>query len=195
VSEVAAIILAAGQGTRFGSEPKLLASLEGVPLVRRVAEAALGAAVRPVIVVTGHRAAEVAAVLAGFDVRLVHNPLHGNGLSTSLQTGFAALPREPRAAIVLLADMPLITAPLIDGLVTAWREQGRPTALVPTVAGRRGNPVVLSRALEPEIGSLAGDIGAAALLRRRAGVVEWPVDGPGILQDVDTSEALSALER
>jgi molybdenum cofactor cytidylyltransferase len=69
------------------------------------------------------------------------------------------LPPHTKAAVVLLGDMPLIKASLIDTLVSAWRAMGEPAALVPTVNGQRGNPVVLSRDLEGLIEGLSGDAG------------------------------------
>jgi len=194
VSEVAAIVLAAGQGTRFGEEPKLLARFEGKPLVRWVAEAAVGSSARPVIAVTGHRAEDVEVVVRDLPVRAIRNPAFADGLAGSLKAGFSALPPEARAAIVLLADMPLVTAHMIDDLVSAWLEK-RPVALVPTVDGRRGNPVVLSRGLEEPIRGLAGDAGAASILRGHPDVREWPTANRAFLQDVDTTDALKALRR
>ncbi|WP_230530726.1 nucleotidyltransferase family protein [Microvirga roseola] len=193
MSDVAAIVLAAGRGTRFGSEPKLLAPLSDKPLVRHVAEAAVASSAQPVVAVTGHRAEEVEAALSDLSVRLVRNAAFAEGLSTSLRAGFSALPSHARAAIILLGDMPLVSAALIDTLVSAWREQGEPAALVPTLDGRRGNPVVLSLVLEDTIQGLSGDAGAGPLLRGRADVLEWPVEDPAILQDVDTAEELGRL--
>jgi molybdenum cofactor cytidylyltransferase len=192
-SDVAALVLAAGRGTRFGDEPKLLAMLRGKPLVRWVAEAALGSGARPVLVVTGHRADEVERALAGLAVAMVPNPAYADGLSTSLRAGFRALPPEAKAAVVLLGDMPLVGAPSIERLIEAWRDVGRPAALVPVTSGRRSNPAVLSRALAPEIMALEGDRGAAPLLRDRSDVVELPIEDSALLHDVDTPEALGQL--
>lgn len=193
MSEVAALVLAAGQGTRFGEEPKLLASFRGTSLVRRVAQAALGSCAAPVIVVTGHRADEIEAALADLAVEFARNPSYGEGLSTSLKAGFRALPKRSDAAIVLLGDMPLVRSGVIDRLVDAWRASGRPSALVPVSNGRRSNPVVLSRALAPEIMALKGDVGAGPLLRRRDDVVDYPLQDPALLQDVDTPDVLAGL--
>ncbi len=194
MSDVAAIVLAAGRGTRFGDEPKLLALLDGKPLVRHVAEAAAGTSVDPVLVVTGHRAAEVEAALAGLSLQFIRNPGYADGLSTSLKTGFAALPPGAQAAVVLLGDMPLVGVSLIEALVEAWLAT-RPAAVVPVHEGRRGNPVLLSRSLAPEIDGLSGDVGAGLVLRRRSDVLELPVDDPAVLQDVDTPHGLRALGR
>ncbi|MBZ6077449.1 nucleotidyltransferase family protein [Microvirga puerhi] len=189
-SDVAAVLLAAGRGTRFGDEPKLLARIEGKALVRHVAEAAVLSTADPVIVVTGHRAEEVETALHGLPVQIVENALFAEGLSTSLKAGFAALPRAARAAIVLLGDMPFVKADLIDALTAAWRERGEPAALIPTWNGQRGNPVVISRNLEGMIMKLSGDVGAGLILRGRSDVLEWPTDDFAVVQDIDTREEL-----
>jgi molybdenum cofactor cytidylyltransferase len=189
---VAAMILAAGQGTRFGPEPKLLAELAGKPLVRHVADAALASKASLVIAVLGHRREEVGAALP-VAVSRVENPDYADGLATSLKAGFAALAGQAEAAVVLLGDMPEVTRQLIDQLVDTWFAAGRPAAVVPTYDGRRGNPVLLSAALAPEIAKLSGDTGAGALLRARSDVHELPVTVASILADVDTPEALAAL--
>lgn len=191
--DVGAVLLAAGRGTRFGDEPKLLAQIGGKALVRHAAEAAVRSTADPVVVVTGHRAGEVQAALDGLPVRIVHNALYMQGLSTSLKAGFAALPATVRAAVILLGDMPLVKAGLIDGLAAGWRDRGEPAALVPTLHGRRGNPVVISRALQAEIEGLSGDTGAGPLLRGRPDVLEWPTSDPAVVQDIDTREALAGL--
>jgi molybdenum cofactor cytidylyltransferase len=191
MSHVAAIILAAGRGTRFGNELKLLAQIGGKALVRHAAEAAVGSMVDPVIVVTGHRSNEVEAALHGLPVQILYNALFAQGLSTSLKAGFSALPPTTRAAVILLGDMPFVKADLIDALVAGWRERGEPAALVPTLDGRRGNPVVLSRDLQAAIEGLSGDGGAGSLLRERSDVLEWPTTDPAVVQDIDTREELA----
>jgi molybdenum cofactor cytidylyltransferase len=188
MSGVAAILLAAGRGTRFGKEPKLLARFGGKALVRHVAEAAVQSTADPVIVITGHRAEDVQAELTGLPVQIVYNPLFADGLSTSLKAGFSALPPEARAAIVLLGDMPFVRSELIDALIAGWQGRGEPAALVPVLNGQRGNPVVLSRALQTAIKGLSGDVGAGSVLRERSDVLEWPTEDTAIIHDIDTRE-------
>lgn len=192
MSEVAAIVLAAGLGTRFGGA-KLLAEFRGKPLVRHAVEAALASRAAPVIVVVGHEAGRVRAALQGLPLAFVDNPGFAEGLSTSLQAGFAALPAEAGGAVILLADMPRVSAGLIDAICSAWLE-GRPDAVVPSFRGRRGNPVLLSRGLAPEIARLRGDTGASPLLKGRPGVRDLAVDDEAVLLDADTPEALSHLD-
>jgi molybdenum cofactor cytidylyltransferase len=191
MSDVAAIVLAAGRGARFGDEPKLLARINGKTLVRHVAEAAVGSSVNPVIVVTGHRSEEVEADLRALPVEVVRNVLFAQGLSTSLKVGFSSVPATTRAVIVLLGDMPFVKAELIDALVDEWLKRGGPSALVPTFGGKRGNPVVLSRALQVDIDGLSGDVGAGPLLRGRLDVLEWPTEDPAVAQDIDTRDELA----
>ena len=192
-SAVAAIVLAAGRGTRFGPAPKLLATLDRAPLVRHAVEAACHAAVSSVLVVTGHRAGEIETAVRDLPIEIVANPAYADGLSTSLKAGFAALPDGCEAAIVLLGDMPRVDAALIDRLIAAWLEAGRPAAAIPTLAGRRGNPVLLSQVLASEISRLTGDTGAGALLRGRADVLEVPVETEAVAVDIDTADALARL--
>jgi molybdenum cofactor cytidylyltransferase len=190
---VAALVLAAGRGSRFGESPKLLAPLDGQPLVRHVAQAALASrAGGRVLAVTGHAAEAIEGALAGLPVETLRNPDYAAGLSTSLRAGFAALSGSADAVVVLLADMPRVTPALVDRLIGPW-ETERPPAVVPVAGGRRGNPVLLSAALAPAIAALTGDTGAGALLRGLAGVREVPVEDDAALADVDTPDALAAL--
>ncbi|GLS42538.1 nucleotidyltransferase family protein [Methylobacterium brachythecii] len=190
---VGAVILAAGRGTRFGPEPKLLALLEGEPLVWHVARAALASSARPVVVVLGAHAAAVGAALDGLNLHLIDNPDHAAGLSTSLRAGLAALPAGTDAAIVLLGDMPRISAGHVDALVEAYRQASpRPSAVVPVADGRRGNPVLLDLdRLTDELAALAGDRGAGLLLAGRGDVLEIAMD-QSVAFDVDTPEALAS---
>ncbi|HEX8666483.1 MAG TPA: molybdopterin-binding/glycosyltransferase family 2 protein, partial [Beijerinckiaceae bacterium] len=129
---VAAVVLAAGRSRRMGGPNKLLATIGGVPLVRRAVEAAKGSRASPVIVVTGHQAEAVGAALAGLDATVVHNPDYAEGLSTSLTVGIAALPPAAEAAVVCLADMPGVTAAVIDRLIAAYRPEEGTRIVVPT---------------------------------------------------------------
>ncbi|GJD42768.1 Nicotine blue oxidoreductase [Methylobacterium cerastii] len=191
---VGAVLLAAGRGTRFGAEPKLLAQLDGKPLVRHAADAALAAKARPVVVVLGAHAAAVRAALNGLDVAFVENAAFADGLSTSLRAGLAALPPGTDAAVILLGDMPRVTPGQIDRLVAAYRAaRPAPAAIAPVVEGRRGNPVLLDRrVLADALAGLSGDHGAGPLLKGRIDVLEVPGE-PGTALDVDTPDMLARL--
>jgi molybdenum cofactor cytidylyltransferase len=189
---VAAVILGAGRSTRMGGPNKLMEKIGGRPLLRMAVEEALASRARPVIVVTGHQRERVEEALAGLKVQLVHNPDFASGLSTSLKAGLAALPAEGvDGAIVCLGDMPQVRATLIDRLIGAFDPERGALVVVPTIEGKRGNPVVWSRRFFPELMALEGDVGARHLIGRYSeAVTEVPVTDAAAFVDVDTPEAL-----
>jgi molybdenum cofactor cytidylyltransferase len=192
---IAAVVLAAGQSTRMGAVNKMLAQIGGKPLVRIAAEQALASRAKPVIVVTGHERERVEAALAGLPVRFAHNPAYADGLGTSLKVAVAAVPTEADGAIVCLADMPQVDSTLIDKLLAAFDPERGGLVVVPSINGRRGNPVVWSRRFFKDLMSIGGDIGARHLIASYAeAVVEVPVVGDAALTDVDTPESLSAVK-
>jgi molybdenum cofactor cytidylyltransferase len=192
---VAAIVLAAGRATRMGGPNKLVAELAGKPLVRIAAEQALASRAQPVIVVTGHERERVEAALAGVPVRLVHNPDFAQGLGTSVKAGIAAVPAAVDGAIICLGDMPQVDAALIDRLIAAFDPEKGALAVVPTIEGQRGNPVLWSRRFFPDLMAIEGDIGARRLIGRYGeAVVEVPVTGKAAFTDIDTPEALAGLK-
>ncbi|HMB09984.1 nucleotidyltransferase family protein [Saliniramus sp.] len=195
MSGVAAIILAAGLGSRFGGEAKPLARFRGAPMLAHVLAAAQGSRARPIIVVTGHDHDAVAAACADQAVSLVYNADYRSGLAGSLKAGMRALPEDCAGALVLLADMPLVQPATLDALIAGAELEPDHAAFVPVFDERRGNPVLLTRKLLPQIEALEGDRGAGPLLRAGAGIREIPVDDPGIHLDADTPQALAKIAR
>jgi len=192
---VAALVLAAGRSTRMGGPNKLLAEVGGRPLVRIAAEQALASSAKPVVVVTGHQREQVEAALKGLKVTFVHNPEFADGLSTSLKAGIAALPADVDGAIVCLGDMPQVNARLIDRLIGAFDPERGALVVVPTIGGKRGNPVVWSRRFFTDLAALEGDVGARHLIGSYPeAVVEVAVTDKAALVDVDTPDALDAVK-
>ncbi|MGO4406063.1 NTP transferase domain-containing protein [Bosea sp. RAF48] len=192
---IAGIVLAAGQSARMGASNKLLQPLRGKPILRHAVEAQLEAGLSPVLVITGHEQGAVAAALADLPVRVVHNPDYASGLASSLKTGIAALPGEVRGAVVSLGDMPNVTPNVIERLIDAHGARPEALAVVPTLFGQRGNPVLLAREVFPAVSLLTGDRGARRLLDEAGErVVEVAFEDPAIAIDVDTPEALRALQ-
>jgi molybdenum cofactor cytidylyltransferase len=192
---VAAVVLAAGRSTRMGAINKLIAEIGGKPLVRIAAEQALASHAAPVIVVTGHERQRVEAALKGLPVRLVHNPDYAEGLGSSLKAGIAAVPAEADGAIICLGDMPQVTSALIDKLLAAFDPEKGALVVVPSIDGRRGNPVVWSRRFFHDLMQIQGDIGARYLIGSYAeAVAEVPVTDEAALIDVDTQETFSTVK-
>jgi CTP:molybdopterin cytidylyltransferase MocA len=199
-----AVLLAAGEGRRFGGR-KLLALLDGRPLVEHALAAIDLARMQ------GTLAGGVAVVSAGEpdlralaerrDLLTVENPEPEAGLSRSLRLGLAALERKdlaprPEAAVIVLGDQPLVRAGVISSLVAARTAEGAP-CIRPRYAAAPdspGHPVLVERALWQRLaGDLEGDVGLGPVLARHP---EWVslVDVSGANPDVDARADLEDLE-
>jgi molybdenum cofactor cytidylyltransferase len=189
---IAAIVLAAGLSSRMGSN-KLLAPVNGVPLLRRTVEAAVAAHLEPVIVVTGHEAKEVEQALAGLPVRFVSNPRYAEGQSTSLRLGVQAVPETSDGVMVLLGDMPEVPPALLERMIAAFSPVEGRAICIASAGGKRGNPVLWARRFLPEMEGITGDTGAKHLIARYDDAVCEVEGDASVLRDVDTPEALAAL--
>ena len=193
MSGVSAVLLAAGAGSRFGGG-KLLALYRGRPLIEGALANLADAPVDETVVVVGDYAKRLREVCERYGARVVVNPEWRRGQSTSVRAGLHALRPDARAAVVLLADQPLVGAGAVERLVGAF-ERGAKVA-VATYEGRPRNPVLFSREVWPLLeAQLSGDEGARPFLRRHPElVVRVPCDGLGNPADVDTAEDLRRLE-
>lgn len=184
------MVLAAGTGSRFAGENKLLAEVEGSPLVRHATETLLEASLDAVGVVVGHDAEAVERALADLDVAVIPNPDYDAGQASSVVAGIEwARAHAASVAVIALGDMPRVSPATVDRLLDV---AGRVTAdaVVPTYEGQRGNPVAVRASAFDALCGLVGDAGARQLfddlaLRRVA------VDDPGVHADVDTRDALT----
>jgi molybdenum cofactor cytidylyltransferase len=191
---VACIILAAGQSRRMGRINKLLAAIDGKPMVRWAAEAALASAARPVFVVLGHEADKVRAALASLDVTFVQNPDYAQGIAGSVKRGIAALPAGLDGAVVCLGDMPRIGAVQIDRLIAAYNPVEGRALCIPTWRGKRGNPVLIGKRFFAEMQALTGDVGARPLISQYPELTcEVAMEDDAVLVDIDTPQALEGL--
>ncbi len=194
MTEVYTVLLAAGGSTRFGSN-KLLAALHGRSVVAHVSSTLAGAISNGVL-------AGGIAVVSSMNMPLetgpltrVVNPDAGQGLSTSLVTGIAALSDVAppvRGALIVLADQPALRLDVIEAVVAGWQRTQRTTR--PRYAAapdEPGHPVLLDRRDWPLAARLTGDQGLRHLL---AGVEVTVVDVPGANPDVDTPDDLRRLE-
>ena len=190
---VVAVILAAGESRRFGG-PKLLAPLEGRPLVQHVIDAANASKLDEVILVVGHAADDVLAAVRLGRARAVVNHDHAAGQSTSLRLGLRAA-ASADAVVVLLGDQPRVTPALLDAVVERQRTTGA-AAVVSSWRGRRSPPTLLHHDLWPALSALTGDVGARELLAGLDDVAVLEVAGPlGSLEDIDRPEDLARMER
>lgn len=183
------MILAAGRATRFGGR-KLLAPIDGLPMLQHVLDLAAAAPLTHVVVVLGADAAEIEAACAWRDERRVINPDPRSGLAGSVRLGLRALEgTQAERAAVLLGDQPLLTLSQLSTVL------GAPGAIVvPTYAGVPGNPVALDRSLWSLAESLDGDRGLSQLFETRRDEVRY-VAVPGTNPDIDTQADLEQLSR
>jgi molybdenum cofactor cytidylyltransferase len=191
------ILLAAGTSSRMG-QPKPLLNWRGKSLVRHTAEQALASRITGLVVVLGAGARDVRAALIGLDgpVHLVENPAYADGQAGSVRAGLTALPSAASGAIVLLVDQPLVGPAVINQLIDTFAAHPETLAVVPTYQGRRGNPVLLARALFEPISRISGDSGARAVFAAYADqILTLELNDPAIVTDIDTPEEYAQLTR
>jgi molybdenum cofactor cytidylyltransferase len=189
---IAAIVLAAGQSSRMGTN-KLLAEVGGKALVRRALEAAVESGAISTIVVTGNGEKQVRFALNGLPAMFTNNRDFPRGLSSSLRHGLSAIPDDCDGAVILLGDMPGVTPELIDKLIAAFDPAEDRAICVATRHGKRGNPVLWARRFFPEMMAIEGDTGAKHLIAQYGELVcEVEAEDDGPLIDIDTPEALEA---
>lgn len=193
MGSVLGVVLAAGPGSRFAADSKLLATFEGRPLVRHAAATLADArSVDRVLAVVGHEADRVGAAIAGAVDGRLHNPDHRDGMGTSVRLGARAGLEDGADAVAFLpGDMPCVDPDTVDRLVAAHREDPR-SIVLPEREGRRGNPVVVPARYLESLLDLDGDVGARGLFDRAA-LRRVAVQDPGIHRDVDTRGDLEAL--
>jgi molybdenum cofactor cytidylyltransferase len=189
---VGGVLLAAGLSSRMGRN-KLLLEVDGEPLLAGAARRARAAGLSPVVVVLGHQADAARQALAGVDgCRVVVNPDYARGIVTSLCAGLDALPADTAAAVVLLADMPFVTAGMIAALVARYRASTAPL-VISDYEGVSAPPMLYDRSLFAELRAMDdGRCGKQVVRRHRdeAEVLSWPATA---LADLDTPEDVARL--
>ena len=191
---IVAIVLAGGSGSRMGGSKPLI-RLGDLPLLRHVIDRLKESKVDDVVVVLGHRSAAIRKAVSLEDVRVVENPDYADGMSTSIRTGLRAVKDDAEAALIVLADQPLISSKTINRLVDYFLER-KPGIVTPVFRGFRGNPVLIARRLFPEMARITGDIGCRAIFDDHPTEIDTvDVDDPGVLIDIDTPEDLERAIR
>ncbi len=189
------MLLAAGEGSRFG-RPKALVELDGQTLAERGVTMLRAGGADPVLIVTG--AARVELGQDHHQVRTVYNGEWRTGMGSSLRAALRALAEpeagpEVGAAVVALADQPLVGAAAVARLIAAYRAGA--SVAVAAYDGQPRNPVLLAREHWPEVVATAtGDQGARAFLRSRPDLVTLVECGDtGRPDDIDTPADLDGI--
>ncbi len=192
---IGAMLLAAGQARRMGQNGphKLLAEFDGQPLVRRSAERLVAAGFAPRVLVTGHRQTEIEAAVAGLEIERRFNADYASGMAGSLVTGLqGAGMLFCDGVLIMLADMPAVTTENLMDLARAFRQEGGRCVVRSVSGGKRGNPVILPRAVFDAVLRLEGDVGARAIIENSGLPVIDIEIGDAAHIDVDTPEAVIA---
>ncbi|ALL11934.1 nucleotidyltransferase family protein [Caulobacter henricii] len=187
----AAIVLAAGLGTRFGGG-KLLAPFRGQPLIAGALAAAVASPAVSVVVAIGDDP-ELEATILGLgsdaDLTVVRVADPARGMGASLAAAAQAVPPDIDGVFVFLGDMPLVTPEVAPALIRAL--PGRDGIAAPFYEGQRGHPVLLGGDWIPALRRLDGDVGAQALIRQAGErFIRIEVDAAGILFDIDRPDDL-----
>lgn len=189
---VAGIVLAAGSSTRMGRN-KLLLDVGGETLIRRAVRLAVEAGLDPVILVTGRFREAAEREVEDLRCTPVFNPDHEAGIQTSVARGVAATPEACRAAVVMLPDMPFVTAHMVRTLVERHAETG-----APLVASRYGDvnapPILYGHGLFGEVSRMRAGCGREVVRRHheRAVHMDWPAER---LRDLDRPDEYESARR
>jgi CTP:molybdopterin cytidylyltransferase MocA/uncharacterized protein YdeI (YjbR/CyaY-like superfamily) len=202
---LAAVVLAAGQGTRFGG-PKLVESVRGRPIIAGVVDVLrtarpTGAPLYQITVVTGYHADVVARVLGATrtsafdfagDIQIVRNPEPGRGMSSSIAVGIRSLGPDVEACFIILGDQPNLRTATLEVLAERRAVSGAAIVVPRYTDGGGSNPVLLDRRAWSLAAGLQGDTGLRAVIAAHPELVEV-VEVPGANPDVDTADDLAAL--
>ena len=163
---ICAIILAAGESKRFGSENKLLVELDGVSILERVVRCILGTGIEPTVVITGEDHERMASLLSASGLECIHNPDWRTGMGSSLAEGAQWIGEQTFSGIlVCLGDLPYLDPGTVRQVLERFRANAAEKIVMPTCNGRRGHPVVFPYSFLQRLMDLKGDEGAKSLIQ------------------------------
>jgi molybdenum cofactor cytidylyltransferase len=194
-AQVGAVILAAGTSTRMG-QPKQLLPLDGTTVLARAIENVRSAGLVEMVLVLGASAEAIRrqlpqSLLEG--LKVVVNQGYAKGMASSLREGLSALDPQSAAALIILGDQPLVRPQTLHQIMAGYH-RSRAQIVIPSHQGERGNPVLLSRSVFPEVMALEGDTGCRAIFTNHLDTIfKVEVEDPGILLDIDNQDDYDRL--
>jgi molybdenum cofactor cytidylyltransferase len=187
VSDIWAIILAAGESRRMNS-PKMLLPFRGSTIIGTVLENVLNSEIKNIMIVLGSSHNEIAIALRGYNVNTCLNNNFQDGMLSSVKCGFRSVPDNFSAAVVLPGDQPMIPPQVLNAIVYSWRNTGS-GIIIPLHNGKRGHPILIDSKYKLEVEKLTFDEGLHALpVKFNNDVLEIEMNTPEILRDIDTRE-------
>jgi molybdenum cofactor cytidylyltransferase len=194
-AQVGAVILAAGTSTRMG-RPKQLLPLGETTVLARTIDNVRSAGLAEIVLVLGASAEAIRrqlpqSLLKG--LKVVVNQAYAQGMASSLREGLSALELQSEAALIVLGDQPLVGPRTLQQIIAGYQQSGA-EIIIPTHQGKRGNPVLLSRAVFSEVMALEGDTGCRAIFANHLdAILKVEVEDPGILLDIDNQDDYNRL--
>jgi molybdenum cofactor cytidylyltransferase len=188
---ISAVILAAGESRRMGTQNKLLLQIGSEVLIRKFVKSVCASAADAVLVVLGHEAEKIKAVLQDQALRFVKNACYEKGMTTSIQSGVNAASRESVGFMICLADLPSAETSDFNCLIQAFNDFRHTESLliiVPVFQGQRGNPVLFSAEFRDILLAHKGEGCKGIVSKYHQCVREINMENDNLLRDIDTPE-------
>jgi|SRR5262245_3361177 len=186
---IVAVVLSAGESSRMG-RPKALLPIDGQTFIERIVTTLKHSGLERIVVVLGFNAEELRKTIEGLPVEIVTNHNYKNGQLSSLQAAIHHLESDKHcdAILVHLVDHPYIDSALVQIMIQRFKASNK-LIVVPRRQGKRGHPVIFSRALFAELLSAPMDQGAKTVVNaHHADTLEIDTEDVGITLDIDTPE-------
>jgi molybdenum cofactor cytidylyltransferase len=185
MSQIWAIILAAGESKRMGT-PKMLLPFKGSTMIETVISNVLGSKADRILVVLGSSGNEIEGLIRTKSVNYCYNENYKDGMLSSVKCGLRNIPVGLRAVLIFQGDQPLITSSTSDSVIDAYNATGK-GIVIPVYHNRRGHPLLIDNKYRDEIEKLNPAVGLRSLSYKFSkDVLELAVNDPGILRDFDT---------
>jgi molybdenum cofactor cytidylyltransferase len=189
---ISAILLAAGESRRMGKFKQLLA-LGGKTFVECCVDNLLASSVDDVLVVTGHREADIRSAIGDRPVRFAHNPGYRDGMSSSIKRGIDAVTEEAHACLIALVDQPQIGPDIINRVVETYRKDNT-LIVIPTYEGRNGHPIILDLKLREQILAMDRRQGLRQVVHAHENdIARVEISSDAVLKDFDFPEDYERL--
>ena len=188
---ISAVILAAGESRRMGTQNKLLLQIDSEVLIRKFVKSVCASAADAVLVVLGHEAEKIKAVLQDQALRFVKNTCYEKGMTTSIQSGVNAASLESVGLMICLADLPFAETSDFNRLIQAFTDFRRTESsliIVPVFQGQRGNPVLFSAEFRDKLLAHNGEGCKGIVSKYPQSVREVRMENDNLLIDIDTPE-------
>ena len=182
-----AVLLAAGESKRMGRS-KLLLPLGTLTIFENTLDGLRQSGVDRILVVLGAFQNRIKPLISGSETESVFNTEYKNGMLSSIQAGIRQLPKEARAALIVLGDQPSTPPRVVNSVIAEFHRTGK-GIVIPVVEGRRGHPILIDLKYREEIAGLSPEIGLRELVHsHQEDIQEVNLKIPEVLQDIDTPE-------